>query len=196
VLEYSLRLKPSQRGSRNQNSLSDLERKIYNDPLTRIADRESLRQKNLKMHGQSQDQGREGVSIDDDNGRMQLGNQIRSTSGLSNISDHMNLSSDYQTTTPGFQQPGTSLSSANLLGGNIQSEVSSTTGLPSSGIGGTGLGAGLEFQGFMGGEMTEQMLNSMLPSFLQEGGDDWWQSDLDMLAQEMRNHNHLFGVDS
>jgi hypothetical protein len=33
-----------------------------------------------------------------------------------------------------------------------------------------------------------------LPSFMQEGGDDWWQSDLDTLTQAMKGHNDLFEI--
>ena len=37
-------------------------------------------------------------------------------------------------------------------------------------------------------------LSSALPSFLLEGGDDWWQSDLDDLAQAIRPYNDLFDI--
>ena len=42
---------------------------------------------------------------------------------------------------------------------------------------------------------SDQLLDSaLLPSFMQEGGDDWWQSDLDPLMQAMRSHNDLFEI--
>ena len=48
VLEYSLRLKPT---LVKEDTINDIERKIYNDPLARIADRENSRLRPQQVPG-------------------------------------------------------------------------------------------------------------------------------------------------
>jgi hypothetical protein len=132
VLEYSLRLKPTLDNKVKEDTINDIERKIFNDPLARIADRENARPR-----------------------------PQQASSTLSGLPQDM-----ITTRTSNFM-PSPSSMNTNPA---IQSQDSS--------------------QMFAG----EQVLTSTLPTFFQEGGDDWWQSDLDTLTQAMRSHNDLFEI--
>jgi hypothetical protein len=112
-----------------EDTINDIERKIYNDPLARIAERD-----NSRLRPQ------------------QVG------AGLAPMSQDI-----------------TAAGSASYMPS------------PSSTISNSMV---------QGQDPTQMFAGEPLPSFLQEGGDDWWQSDLDMdtLTQAMRSHNDLFEI--
>lgn len=129
VLEYSLRLKPT---LIKDDTMNDIERKIYNDPLARIADREHSRLRSQQIP-----------------------------------TAHPALPQEMMTTGSASYMPSPSSVTSNpVIQGQDLSQI------------------------FAG----EQVLGSTLPNFSQEGGDDWWQSDLNTLTQAMRSHNDLFEI--
>ena len=125
-------MKPTLNTKINQDTINDIERKIYNDPLARIADR--------------------------DNARLR----------------------PQQIVTVPIPQEIVAAGSATYM-----PSPSSTTS--------NSVIAGQDSVQVFGGDQT---LSSVLalPYFMQEGGDDWWQSDLDTLTQAMRGHNDLFEI--
>lgn len=126
-------MKPTLNAKVKEDTINDIERKIYNDPLARIADRENSRLRPQQV-----------------------------AAALAPMPQEISAagSASY------MPSPSSTISNSMVQGQDPT-------------------------QMFAG----EQVLGStLLPSFMQEGGDDWWQSDLDNLTQAMRSHNDLFEI--